>query len=313
MTKSDYHFDITKQAKRLTAKKLRPLAKRLLSHKTIVEAVIICLVLCVGISFIPFSHTGIKTVSLNYSTQSITTPSIELGDTKINQQGVNGSSLEKYKYKKSFIEYLFGTKVSETQVSLRTVKQPTNEVIANGTLRYQYMYCSNGSYRSYTDAQMKDPTIGLTHKSPDYCAQNNQGTETQLANVPPVSNNTKNNSSAGATAEINALGNQLSNCITTNNDAYSFYIIELNAAKASLNNSINLANIGNLYSSAEIDAITGYSWETYNKAVTDDYNNIYLSGFKGTDCTPDSPPPTLYELTSYMNIDMALYPQFANW
>jgi hypothetical protein len=163
---------------------------------------------------------------------------------------------------------------------------------------------------------MKDPTTGFTHKSPDYCAQNKEGTETQLANVPPQSNTTKNTSPPNTTGEVNALEEEednLSNCITTNNDAYSFYIIELNAAKTSLNSSTNLANIGNLYSSAEIDAITGYIWQTYNNAVTSDYNNIYLSGFKGTDCTPDSPPPALYELTSSMEIDMALYPQFASW
>jgi hypothetical protein len=157
------------------------------TKKQLLGSVLAAILVIVGLSIIPFNHTGTKTVSLDYVSQSTSDPTIELGNTKISQQGVNGSGVEKYTYKKSFIEYLLGSKVTETQVSLRTVRQPIDQVIANGTLRYQYMYCSNGSYRSYTDAQMKDPTFGLTHKSPDYCAANNEGTETQLANTPPGS------------------------------------------------------------------------------------------------------------------------------
>ena len=183
-----------KRSKKSQPKQERKYANILHYKKRLIGPVFTTLAVLIGIAFIPFSHTGTKTVSLDYEAQSITDPNIELGDTKINQQGANGSSIEKYKYKKSFIEYILGTRVSETQVSLRTVKQPTNQVIASGTLRYQYMYCSNGSYRSYTDAQMKDPTIGLTHKSPDYCAQNNQGAETGLGNAPTATaTNTPNN------------------------------------------------------------------------------------------------------------------------
>ena len=182
-------------------KKSQPKQKRkyanILDYKPrLIGSVFITLAVLIGISFIPFSHSGIKTEGLDYETQIITDPNIELGDTKINQQGVNGSSIEKYKYKKSFIEYLFGTRVPETQVSLRTIKQPINQVVANGTLRYQYMYCSNGSSRSYTDAQMKDTATGLTHKSPDYCAENNQGTETGLGNTPSPSSTSAAKSSS---------------------------------------------------------------------------------------------------------------------
>jgi hypothetical protein len=174
------------------------LLKPIKFKRLIIGSALILLVV-VGLSFIPLKHTGFKNVSLDYVSQNTSDSTIELGNTKISQQGVKGSGVEKYTYKKSFVEYIFGARVPETQVALHTVKQPVNEVIANGTLRYQYMYCSNGSYRSYTDEQMKDPSTGMTHKSPDYCAQNNEGTETQLANMPPGSKTTNTSSTTACT------------------------------------------------------------------------------------------------------------------
>ncbi len=53
------------------------------------------------------------------------------------------------------------------------------------TKRWQYMYCSNGSYRYYTDEQFKNPQTGFTKNSKDYCASNGQGKMTKLADKPP--------------------------------------------------------------------------------------------------------------------------------
>lgn len=48
--------------------------------------------------------------------------------------------------------------------------------------RYQYMLCTDGSYRGYTDEQMKDPDTGLTSESEDYCKKNGQGKILRLTN-----------------------------------------------------------------------------------------------------------------------------------
>lgn len=48
--------------------------------------------------------------------------------------------------------------------------------------RYQYMLCSDGSYRMYTDEQMKTPGVGFTDESQDNCEENEQGKMLQLTN-----------------------------------------------------------------------------------------------------------------------------------
>lgn len=48
--------------------------------------------------------------------------------------------------------------------------------------RYQYMLCSDGSYRMYTDEQMKTPGVGFTDESQDSCEENEQGKMLQLTN-----------------------------------------------------------------------------------------------------------------------------------
>ena len=50
--------------------------------------------------------------------------------------------------------------------------------------RYQYMLCTDGSYRMYTDEQMKDPNTGFTSESEDYCKKNKQGKMLRLTNSP---------------------------------------------------------------------------------------------------------------------------------
>ncbi len=48
--------------------------------------------------------------------------------------------------------------------------------------RYQYMLCSDGSYRMYTDEQMKTPGVGFTDESQDSCEENEHGKMLQLTN-----------------------------------------------------------------------------------------------------------------------------------
>lgn len=117
------------------------------------------------------------TTSLEYASITNSDSNLELGQSEVRQPGKAGQ-------KQTVHNLIFGFGTSATQAD------PVNEIIAKGTRRYQYMYCSNGSYRYYTADQFKDPKVGFTHKSPDYCAKNNEGTETTVADVPPAKTQT---------------------------------------------------------------------------------------------------------------------------
>lgn len=110
---------------------------------------------------------------IEYNSISVTDSNLELGQTEVRQIGRDGQKQIKH-------NLIFGTTVSETNT------EPIDEQIAKGSKRFQYMYCSNGSYYYYTAEQFKNPDVGYTHQSPDQCAQNGKGTQTTLADVPPA-------------------------------------------------------------------------------------------------------------------------------
>lgn len=66
--------------------------------------------------------------------------------------------------------------------NLATEQQRQASAAHSDLKRYQYMLCTDGSYRSYTDEQMKDPNTGLTSESEDYCKKNGQGKMLRLTN-----------------------------------------------------------------------------------------------------------------------------------
>lgn len=59
---------------------------------------------------------------------------------------------------------------SSANNSTTTIKEKESTV-----KRYQYMVCTDLSYRHYTDEQMKNPNVGFTDGGKDYCAENGQG------------------------------------------------------------------------------------------------------------------------------------------
>jgi hypothetical protein len=164
---------------------------RALNSKRILILVLVSPLIAAFVSLIVtapiFSSSEQSSESVPYATQNIKDPSLELKQTKQKQAGVSGKKIITYKVSKSLFNIIFGGQTNQTFVSSREVNPPVPKIVASGTLRYQYMYCSNGSYRYYTDTQFKNPDIGFTHKSPDSCAQNHDGTETQLANAAPRS------------------------------------------------------------------------------------------------------------------------------
>lgn len=117
------------------------------------------------------SYTSVETIP--FAKISSSDNNLELGQSEVRQIGKNGA-------KESQRNLLFGFETSTHTTD------PTDEITAKGTRRYQYMHCSNGSYRYYTNDQFKDPTVGFTHQSPDSCAQNGQGTQTTISDSPPA-------------------------------------------------------------------------------------------------------------------------------
>lgn len=109
---------------------------------------------------------------INFKSTTITDATLELGQSEVRQIGREGSQETRH-------NLLFGFPLSTSK------SDPMDEIVAQGGRRYQYMYCSNGSYRYYPAEQFKDPNVGFTHQSPDFCAQNGAGTQTTIADVPP--------------------------------------------------------------------------------------------------------------------------------
>jgi hypothetical protein len=114
------------------------------------------------------------TEAIKYNSISVTDSNLELGQTEVRQTGRDGQKQIKH-------SLVLGVPVSESSTD------PIDEQIAKGSRRYQYMYCSSGSwYYYYTAEQFKNPNAGYTHQSPDDCAKNGKGTQTTLADVPPA-------------------------------------------------------------------------------------------------------------------------------
>lgn len=147
------------------------------------------ILLLVTVLSLPVPSTLTKDIAIPYTAHDVKTASLELGQSKTSQSGANGVGVTRERVVKPIFAYIFDfKKLSYSAASLptKTLKQPVNEIISQGTTKYQYMWCSNGTYRYYTSAQFQNATIGFTHTSPDYCAENNQGKETELSDEPPT-------------------------------------------------------------------------------------------------------------------------------
>jgi len=129
----------------------------------------------IGVVMIGLAVFGTYTTTEAVKFNSVTTTDadLELGQTEVRQVGKDGDKQTKH-------TLIFGTEISTSG------SDAVDQITANGSRRYQYMYCSDGSYRHYTAEQFKDPRVGFTHQSVDYCAQNGNGTQTTIADVPPA-------------------------------------------------------------------------------------------------------------------------------
>ena len=147
----------------------------------VLTVVILLLIGAVVYYYVPFTRTDVKDSDVLFKTDYIQDSSLELGQQQTRQNGENGTQETMTKIRHT----LAGRQISETVVSKKMLTNPVNEIIAKGTKKYQYMWCSNGTYRYYSNDQFKDANTGFTHLSPDYCAQNGQGHMTGLADTAP--------------------------------------------------------------------------------------------------------------------------------
>lgn len=138
----------------------------------------------------PSSETKVEAVKFATTTSLVRDSNIELGDSRVSQKGVEGIAKITYSHSGTLFDFIFRKdNIKKEKISSEVTKKPKDEVVTMGGKKYQYMYCSNGSYRYYTDDQFKSIDTGFTHKSEDYCSKNNQGTMTYLADAPPGTNN----------------------------------------------------------------------------------------------------------------------------
>jgi G5 domain len=139
------------------------------------------------IGAIPFPHAFTKTASTPFATNTQQSAELELNDSKVIQEGINGTRVIHVDSLQSLWGRIFGQEpIRQKEMKSTTSKTPVNKIVAEGTLRFQYMLCSDGSYRYYTDEQFKQPKTGFTSKSEDACKNNNKGEKLSLTNNAPT-------------------------------------------------------------------------------------------------------------------------------
>lgn len=187
----------TKATKNNTAKQKSSLLLRFIpkTRKGVIRMVLVVIVVVAIAGAIPLPYTSAKSDVVAFATESKESDDLELGNSKILQEGREGSKTVTMSSLQSLWGRLFGWQpIQQKEVTSRVTEKPANKVVANGTRKYQYMLCSDGSYRYYTDEQFKDADTGFTSKSDDYCKENNQGVKLKLADSSAGTVNNQNTS-----------------------------------------------------------------------------------------------------------------------
>lgn len=150
-----------------------------------IVAIAVTITIATGILFYfryPMNRREVTNSDIPFSTENVDDSNIELGQQQTRTNGENGVKETTYTVRRT----LAGKEVSRTVASEKTIKYATPKTVANGTKKYQFMWCSNGAYRYYTNDEFKNKYTGFTHQSPDYCAQNNEGHMTSLSDSAPA-------------------------------------------------------------------------------------------------------------------------------
>lgn len=149
--------------------------------------------------FVPISHTEYRYEQVFPEVVTQPDSSLELGESKIDHEGVEGEKVITLELKRSLFDLIFRKdSIRRVEVSSKVTKKPIEKTVLEGTRKFQYMYCSDGSYRYYSDEQFKSASIGFTSKSEDGCTQNGHGKKIGLGDTPTP--NTSNTTSSPRTS-----------------------------------------------------------------------------------------------------------------
>ena len=158
-----------------------------IKNSTLVKSFLVAVIFLV-ILFIPFTSHSTTSEPTDYNTTYQKSPDLFLGEKQIITQGSKGVDDVTFESSGSILQRIFTPgSLPRQEVNRAVVSAPVDELDKEGTLKKQYMYCTDGSYMSYTDEQFNDPNTGFTDKSPDACAQQGHGTETMLGDSAPQS------------------------------------------------------------------------------------------------------------------------------
>lgn len=172
-------------------KLIKSVFNRITNNQFTPGVLIFLAILIVVFFMIQFPHKETEFKDLPFSVETVKDPTTELGTGYTTQVGSKGTESITYEYTGTLFDLIFQKgNIKKEKLSSSITKKPTNTISVMGTKKYQYMYCSNGTYQYFTDEQFKDPNTGFTHKSKDLCAENNDGTMTYLADAAPVANPT---------------------------------------------------------------------------------------------------------------------------
>lgn len=150
-------------------------------------AIVLAIIVAIG-GAVPLPRTFAKTATIPFNTNSQKSAELELGETKIIENGSEGIKTINVSSSQSLWGLIFGLQpIRQKETSSTIMKQPVHRIVAHGTKKYQYMLCSDGSYRYYSDEEFKEPQNGFTSKSADSCKESNHGNKVSLANTPPTS------------------------------------------------------------------------------------------------------------------------------
>ena len=152
------------------------------SRKGVIRIALVVIALVVIGGAIPFPYTFAKSTTVTFDTVDENYTDLEMGDSKILQDGRDGRNTVNVESLQSIWGRLLGLQpVQQKEVNTIVEEMPVDKIVANGSRKYQYMLCSDGSSRYYTDEQFKNPNVGFTSKSNDNCKESNQGVKLKLA------------------------------------------------------------------------------------------------------------------------------------
>jgi hypothetical protein len=148
----------------------------------------VILVLVMGFGWLltsPINYHETESTRTQFETKYVDNNQIELGKQTITTHGSNGTTETTYDYKTSLLGWLFdkNNQRGQGKISTKVIVEPVAQEVQKGTLKYQYMWCSNGTYRYYTNEQFANPQTGFTNSSPDYCRESGQGYKEKLASA----------------------------------------------------------------------------------------------------------------------------------